>query len=209
MKSGYPPRVAGKAVYFAKPEELRAWLDRHHDDRDELLVGFHKRGSGVPSVTWPEAVDEALCFGWIDGVRRSVDERRYTIRFTPRRPRSVWSAVNIRRAKALEREGRMRPAGQRAFARRADERSAIYSYEQRRTAQLDPEMQERFRAARTAWEFFQGQPPWYRRAAVHWVTSAKRSETRERRFGILLASSTRRRPIPPLVRPTGKEGKRA
>src|SRR5919204_4603501 len=121
-------------TFFATPADFRAWLERHHDSVSELLVGFFKKGSGRPSITWPEAVDQALCFGWIDGVRRSVDEVSYANRFTPRRPRSHWSAVNVQRLEELRRLGLMHPAGLRAFEARSDERTATYSYEQRDTA---------------------------------------------------------------------------
>jgi uncharacterized protein YdeI (YjbR/CyaY-like superfamily) len=186
--------------FFADASELRTWLERHHADAPELLVGFHKKRSGRTSITWSEAVDEALCFGWIDGVRRRIDDDSYTIRFTPRRPQSTWSAVNIRRAQELRRTGRMRPAGLRAFEARADERSAIYSYEQRRDATLQPDQQRRFRANRRAWEFFNAQPPSYRRTASWWVVSAKRDETRARRLDTLIRDSAEGRRIPPLDR---------
>jgi uncharacterized protein YdeI (YjbR/CyaY-like superfamily) len=186
--------------FFARPEDFRAWLDAHHSTARELLVGFHKRATGKPSITWPEAVDEALCVGWIDGVRRSLGPDSYTIRFTPRRPRSIWSAVNIQRAKQLRKQGRLRAAGLKAFEARAPDRSAVYSYEQRRGAALAPEDEQRFRASAAAWTFFQAQAPWYRRAALHWVTSAKKPETRARRLGTLIADSAHGRTIAPLTR---------
>jgi uncharacterized protein YdeI (YjbR/CyaY-like superfamily) len=188
-------------TFFATPAEFRAWLERHHADRRELLVGFYKKSSGRPSITWPESVDEALCFGWIDGVRRSLGEKAYTIRFTPRQARSTWSAVNVRRARELIAEGRMTPAGLAAFEARGDDRTAIYSYEQRRAATLDPDEEQRFRAEAGAWEWFQARPPSYRRAAIHWVTSAKRPETRERRLQALIEDSAAARPVKPLTRP--------
>jgi len=187
-------------TFFATPAEFRAWLERHHADRRELLVGFYKRGSGKPSITWPESVDEALCFGWIDGVRRSLGEDAYTIRFTPRQARSTWSAVNVKRAAELIDAGRMRPAGLAAYEARGDDRTAIYSYEQRRHAALEPDQERRFRAVPEAWDWFQARPPWYRRAAIHWVTSAKRPETRERRLQTLIEDSAAGRPIGPLTR---------
>ena len=125
-------------TFFATPEDFRAWLEEHHDTETELLVGFHKKGSGRPSITWPESVDQALCFGWIDGVRRRIDDDSYSIRFTPRKQRSTWSAVNVRRVGELTELGLMRPAGVAAFERRSDDRTAIYAYEQRKTAELDP-----------------------------------------------------------------------
>jgi uncharacterized protein YdeI (YjbR/CyaY-like superfamily) len=188
-------------VFFATPAELRAWLERHHADRDELWVGLYKKASGRPSVTWPEVVDEALCFGWIDGVRRSLGPDSYVNRLTPRRPRSNWSAINIKRVGELIEEGRMTPAGLAAFDARTDDRSAVYSYEQRRAATLEPEQEERFRAVPDAWEWFQARPSSYRRAAIHWVVSAKRQETRERRLRTLIEDSAARRTIKPLTRP--------
>ena len=172
--------------FFATAAELRAWLEAHHADETELLVGYYKKGSGRPSITWPESVDEALCFGWIDGIRRRIDDESYSIRFTPRRARSIWSAVNIKRAGELIAEGRMTPAGLAAFEARSDDRSAIYSYEQRHHAALDDEQERRFRANAAAWEWFQSRPPSWRRTAVYWVTSAKKPETRERRLATLI-----------------------
>jgi uncharacterized protein YdeI (YjbR/CyaY-like superfamily) len=185
-------------VFFATRDELRAWLERHHADRDELWVGLYKKGSGKPSVTWPEVVDEALCFGWIDGVRRSLGPDSYANRLTPRRPRSNWSAINVKRVGELIEEGRMTPAGMAAFEARTPERTGVYSYE--RNVALEPEQEERFRAAADAWEWFQARPPSYRRAALHWVTSAKRAETRERRLTALIEDSAAQRPIKPLAR---------
>jgi uncharacterized protein YdeI (YjbR/CyaY-like superfamily) len=177
-------------TFFATPEDWRAWLAEHHATRDELLVGFHKVGSGRPSITWPESVDEALCFGWIDGVRRRLDDVSYTIRFTPRRPASTWSAVNIRRFGELSAEGRVAPAGEAAFAARRPDRSGVYAYEQtHRTQELSPEYAERLAADPAAAEFFSAQPPWYRRNTSYWVMSAKRAETRERRLQELITDS--------------------
>ena len=188
-------------TFFATPAEFRAWLERHHAERRELLVGFYRKGSGRPSITWPESVDEALCFGWIDGVRRSFDDDAYTIRFSPRQSRSTWSAVNVRRAQELIEEGRMTPAGLAAFEARSGDRTGIYSYEQRRQAALGAEQEARFRAVPAAWEWFQARPPSYRRAAIHWVTSAKREETRARRLAALIEDSAAGRAVKPLRRP--------
>ena len=187
-------------VFFATRDELRAWLERHHADRDELWVGLYKKGSGKPSVTWPEVVDEALCFGWIDGVRRGLGPDSYANRLTPRRPRSNWSAINVKRVGELIEEGRMTPAGLAAFEARTGDRTGVYSYEQRRNAALDAEQERRFRAVPAAWEYFQARPPSYRRSAIHWVTSAKRAETRERRLATLIEDSAAGRPIGPLSR---------
>jgi len=188
-------------VFFAAPSDFRAWMQEHHASATELLVGFHKRDSGRPSITWPESVDVALCFGWIDGVRRSLGGESYTIRFTPRKPRSNWSAINIKRAGELTKQGLMHPAGLAAFAKRADERSAIYAYEQRKAATLDPADEKRFRANRAAWKFFQAQAPWYRRTATYWAISAKRAETREKRLLKLIEDFARGKRIDQLSRP--------
>src|SRR5580704_1414123 len=139
---------------FATPSELRAWLARHHDKENELCVGFYKKGSGRPSITWPEAVDAALCFGWIDGVRKSIDEVSYTIRLTPRKPRSTWSAINIKKVQELTKQGLMDPKGHEAFEARTKERSGIYSYEQRHDPKLPPLFQTKLRTSKKAWEFF-------------------------------------------------------
>jgi uncharacterized protein YdeI (YjbR/CyaY-like superfamily) len=175
--------------FFATPAEFRAWLEQHHADEREILVGFYKKGTGRPSLTWTEAVREALCFGWIDGVRRSVDADSYANRFTPRKPRSNWSAVNVKHVEELIREGRMHPAGLAAFEARAPVRTGVYSYEQRHEAALDPEQERQFRADEQAWEFFQSQPPSYRQTAIFWVVSAKREETRAKRLATLMDDS--------------------
>jgi uncharacterized protein YdeI (YjbR/CyaY-like superfamily) len=189
-----------KPVFFRTPSELRSWLEQHHDDAAELLVGFHKRASGKPSITWPEAVDEALCFGWIDGVRKGIDDASYTIRFTPRKPSSNWSLRNIERVAELTAQGLMRPAGLAAFEARREEKSGIYSHEQRRAAKLDAAQERHFRDNAKAWDFFEAQPPSYRRAAVWWVVSAKREETRLRRLATLIEDSERGRTVKPLTR---------
>jgi uncharacterized protein YdeI (YjbR/CyaY-like superfamily) len=190
---------AMEATFFATPAEFRAWLEEHHESESELLVGFHKRGTGKPSITWPESVDQALCFGWIDGVRRSLGDEAYTIRFTPRKPRSNWSAINVKRMQELIDEGLVRPAGLAAYERRSDDRTAIYSYEQRKNARLPPDYEKQLRASPAASEFFESQPPWYRRTAAHWVISAKREATRERRLAQLIEDSANGRRIGPLT----------
>jgi uncharacterized protein YdeI (YjbR/CyaY-like superfamily) len=187
-----------KPTFFATQAEFRQWLQRHHDRESELIVGFHKKGSGRPSITWAEAVEEALCFGWIDGVRRSLDADSYTGRFTPRQPRSSWSAVNIAKAKELIAAGRMAPGGARAFEG-ADQGAANYSYEQRHASSLTAAQQREFRKNRGAWEWFRTQPPSYRKAAAHWVVSAKKDETKERRLAKLIEDSAARRRVPPLA----------
>lgn len=192
-----------KATFFATPAEFRAWLKKHHSSTSELWVGFYKKGSGRPSITWPEAVDEALCVGWIDGIRKSIDEESYRIRFTPRKPRSTWSAVNLARVEVLTREGRMRPAGLEAFAKRKEAKTGIYAYEQRKAAELDEASEQRFRSDPEAWEYFQSRPPGYRKTAIWWVVSAKREETRRKRLEQLIEDSRNQRPIAQL-RPAGK-----
>ena len=189
--------------YFGTPAEWRAWLEEHHTTAPELWVGFHKRGSGRPSITWPESVDQALCFGWIDGVRRRIDDDRYAIRFTPRRKGSSWSNINLRRVEELTRLGLMHPAGHAAHAARSAAKSGIYSYEQRKRARLPAAMTARFKRNRKAWTFFEAQPAWYRRTAVWWVVSAKREDTRERRLETLIADSAAGRTIRLLTRPQG------
>jgi uncharacterized protein YdeI (YjbR/CyaY-like superfamily) len=194
-----PPGVLMKPVFFDSPEKFRTWLDHHHRSERELLVGFHKKASGKPSLTWPESVDEALSFGWIDGVRKSYNATSYTIRFTPRRPGSVWSAVNIRRARALIRQGRMRPDGKKAFAARRENRAGVYSYEQR-PIDLEPPYSTQLRKHPGAWTFFHAQPPSYRKAVTWWILSAKKEETRRKRMRELIACSENNLLIPPLRR---------
>jgi uncharacterized protein YdeI (YjbR/CyaY-like superfamily) len=192
---------AVEPTFFATPAQFRVWLEEHHESASELLVGYYKKRSGRPSITWPESVDQALCFGWIDGVRRSLGDEAYTIRFTPRKPRSTWSAVNVARMQELVAEGLVHPAGQAAFERRRDDRTAIYSYEQRRKARLPAEYQQRLRANAAAAEYFDSRPPWYRRTAIHWVISAKREATRERRLAQLIEDSAAGRTLRQLSPP--------
>jgi len=175
-------------TFFATPAEFRDWLAANHDRVAELWVGFHKKGSGKPSISYPEALDEALCFGWIDGVRKSVDDTSYTVRFTPRKPKSAWSRVNLRRFAELEKLGRPRPAGRKAFAERDAARSDAESVRER-SGQLDDVHEAQFRARPAAWDFFSAQPPGYRRMAGWWVMSAKQEETRQRRLAQLIAAS--------------------
>ena len=183
------------AIYFASPEEFRAWLEEHHERATEVWIGYWKKHAGKPSLTWSQAVDEALCFGWIDGVLRRVDDERHIQRFTPRKPTSNWSAVNIAKVEQLRAEGRMRPAGEAAFALRREEKSGVYSYEQRHLAAFEPEQEERFRANAAAWAYWSAAPAGYRKMATWWVVSAKRPETRERRLAKLIeVSAAGRRP---------------
>jgi len=181
-----------KPHFFATPADFRNWLAKNHSSASELLVGFYKKDSGKPSITWPESVDQALCFGWIDGVRRRIDDVSYSIRFTPRKKSSTWSAINIARVAALTKLGLMQPSGLRAFERRREEKSAIYSYENA-VRTLDAAAEKKFRANRKAWTFFNAQPPGYRRVAIYWVTSAKREETRARRLATLIDDSENER----------------
>ena len=190
-----------KARFFATPAELRTWLDEHHETADELLVGAWKKATGKPTLTWPEIVDEALCVGWIDSIRRSVPGDGWTIRLTPRRKGSNWSAVNIAKVAELRAAGRMRPAGEAAFAARTDARSAVYSYEQRKEAALDPDEVARFRRYTAAWTWFESRPASYRTAAVYWIVSAKRPETRAKRLQTLIEDSAAGRTVRPLTRP--------
>jgi uncharacterized protein YdeI (YjbR/CyaY-like superfamily) len=188
-------------TFFETPADFRAWLEQHHETESELIVGFYKKGSARPSITWEEAVGEALCFGWIDGIRRRIDDESHSIRFTPRKPASNWSSVNIRRVAELTDQGLMRPAGIAAFERRSEARSGIYSYEQRKDATFEPEHEREFRANEPAWTFFSAQPPGYRRTATHWVVRAKREETRQKRLATLIDDSAHGRRLKHLSRP--------
>ncbi len=186
-------------VYFRSPAAFGLWLEKYAARRTELWVGFHKKETGRPSLTWSESVDEALCHGWIDGVRKSVDAERYTMRFTPRKTGSNWSAINIRKVKALVKSGRMRPAGLAAFRARRSDRSGVYSFEQ--AAPKLPAAYERIlKKNAAAWDFFRTRTDWYRRTTSWWIVSAKREETRLRRLEVLIASSEARKPIPGLPR---------
>lgn len=192
-------KPSSQPVFFDTPANFRAWLARQHASAGELWVGFHKIGSGKASITWPESVDQALCFGWIDGLRKSVDADAYMIRFTPRRAGSTWSAVNIRRVAALTAEGLMQPAGLRAFEARTAEKSGIYSYETRPEALPEP-YAALLRKNRAAWKDFSLRSPSYRRGVIGWVISAKTEETRLRRLAVLIDCSARGDPIPQLDR---------
>ena len=186
------PKPVPKPRFFAKPADFRRWLEKNHATASELWVGFHKVHTGKPSLTWPQSVDEALCFGWIDAIRRSLGDAAYVIRFAPRRAGSIWSVVNTRRVAELSKAGLMQPAGLAAFARRDPKRSGLYSFETSEVA-FDAAAMKAFRARRPAWRFFQAQPPGYRHVATHWVMRAKRSETRERRLAQLIQDSSEQR----------------
>lgn len=164
-------------TFFPTQEKFRAWLEKHHQNETELLVGFYKVNSKKPSMSWSESVDQALCFGWIDGVRRSVDEESYSIRFTPRKKSSIWSAINIKKIEDLTQAGLMTPSGKKAFDLRSEERSAIYSHE-KEPAVLDPDFEKQFKANPLAWEYFNNQAPSYKKVMLHWIMSAKQEKTR-------------------------------
>jgi uncharacterized protein YdeI (YjbR/CyaY-like superfamily) len=181
--------------FFRSGDDLRAWLDANHDTAREIQIGFYKRGSGRKGITYREAVDQALCYGWIDGVTRSIDDERWTIRFTPRTPTSSWSQVNVRRVNELSDAGLMRPSGLEAFRRRTTRRTGSYSYENR-PLDLDERYLKTFRKNRMAWEFHRAQPPGYRRTVAWWVMSAKREETRARRLAALIERAERGERIP-------------
>lgn len=176
-------------TFFATDGEFRAWFEGHHADETELIVGFWRKATGKPSMTWEESRDQAICFGWIDGVRRSIDDEAYSIRFTPRKASSTWSRVNVERFRALDAAGLVTDAGRVAFERRREDRTGTYSHENREAAVLPPEFEARLRANAAAAEFFDSQPASYRKTAIHLVISAKREETRERRLEQLIADS--------------------
>ena len=175
--------------YFETTAEFRAWLAKHHDKATEVGVVLHRKDSGKPGMTWSDAVDVALCYGWIDSVSRRHDETSRVQRFSPRKPKSNWSAVNIAKVADLTARGLMAPAGLAAFARRTEARSGVYSYENRDLAAFDPDREKTFRAAKGAWEFFTKQPPSYRQLSIYRVMSAKREETRDKRLALLIEAS--------------------
>ena len=177
-----------KPTFFNSPAKFREWLEQNHDRATELLLGFHKKSSGKKSVTYAEALDEALCFGWIDGVRRNLDETSYTIRFTPRKPRSIWSLVNVNHVERLKKEGRMHAAGLAAYERRDPERTGIYAFENR-PRQLSPAYEKTFRENKKAWKFFEETPPSFKRTTIYWIMSAKKEETQLRRLKHVIENS--------------------
>lgn len=176
------------ATFFKTPAEFRRWLSKHHAKETELLVGFYRKDTGLGGITYAEALDEALCFGWIDGIKKKRDEVSYTHRFTPRKPRSIWSNINVQHVERLTAAGRMMPAGIRAYEARDVERTGVYSFEKQDHA-FDAALEKKFRANKRAWKFWEAQPPGYRRVSTHWVMSAKQAETRERRLAQLIADS--------------------
>ena len=181
-----------KVTYFKSPSDFQQWLVTNHASATELWLGFYKKDSGKGGLTYTEALDEALCFGWIDGIKKRVDELSFTQRFTPRRFKSNWSLINIRHVERLKRAGRMKPAGLNAFASRTGARSGVYSFENK-PRRLSPKLERQFESDKTAWEFFQQQPPGYRRVAIFWVMSAKQEATRQRRLAQLLSDSKQSR----------------
>jgi uncharacterized protein YdeI (YjbR/CyaY-like superfamily) len=192
-------------TFFGSSSEFRAWLTEHHDRAKEIWIGFYRKGTGRSGITYAEAVDQALCFGWIDGIRKRIDDDSYANRFTPRRRGSTWSAVNVGRVGELTEQGLMQPAGLAAFAARDEAKTNRYSFEQG-TVVLDAAYEQRFREYATAWTFFQAQPPSYRRTAIWWVMSAKREETRLRRLTTLIDDSAHGRRLAMLARPTRDSG---
>ena len=182
-------QISAEPIFFPTPAAFRKWLTRNHATCREQWIGFHRKASGRPSITWPESVDEALCVGWIDGLRKTIDAESYKIRFTPRKKESNWSAVNIARVQELTRQGRMQPSGLKAFALRKPEKSGIYAYENRKSAVLNKADEKRFRSNRKAWEFFQRQPPSYRQNVIWALATAKKEETRRARLEKLIAAS--------------------
>ena len=181
-----------EATFFITPTDFRRWLEENQASTTELLLGFYKKNSNKPGITYAQALDEALCYGWIDGVRRSLDETSYTIRFTPRKASSIWSNVNIKRAEELIELGLMQPAGLKVFNKRRPDKSGIYSFETDER-QLETGYEEQFRAHSEAWDFFQSQPPYYQKTARFWVMSAKKEETRLKRLATLIEDSSHRR----------------
>src|ERR1041384_725929 len=177
-----------KPRFFSTLEKFREWLEQHHNSASELLLGFHKKSSRKKSITYAEALDEALCYGWIDGVRKNLNETSYTIRFTPRKARSIWSNVNVNHVERLTKEGRMRPAGIEAYARRDPKRTGIYAFENR-PREFSPEFEKAFRKNKRAWSFFEKQPPGYKRVIIFWVMGGKKEETRAKRFKQLVELS--------------------
>ncbi|HEX8850549.1 MAG TPA: YdeI/OmpD-associated family protein [Gemmatimonadaceae bacterium] len=186
-------------LFFATPADFRAWLEANHAAESELWVGFHRRSTGRPSITWQESVVEALRVGWIDGLRRTRDEHSYVIRFTPRKPTSTWSAINIATMERLLAEGRVNEAGRAAYERRKTAKSGVYSYENRKLAKLDRASEREFRANAKAWRWFEAAPAGYRKTAIWLVISAKKPETRARRLAQLIAHSARGERIPALT----------
>lgn len=177
-----------KPVFFKTQADLRRWFEKNHDKKSELIVGYYKTGSGKAGISWSQSVDQALCFGWIDGIRKSINDESYCNRFTPRRPKSNWSAVNIKKIEELTASGLMHPAGLSAFMKREGSRSRVYSYENI-PARFPQNFEKEFKTNKNAWEFFRSQPPYYQKTAIHWVMSAKQETTKQARFEKLIKAS--------------------
>ena len=192
--------------FFRSSGDFRKWLEKNHDKASEIWIGFYRKDSGKGGITYHEALDEALCFGWIDGIRKKIDSSSFTNRFTPRRPKSIWSNVNVAHVERLTRAGRMRPPGIAAFKAKDEARVGVYSFE-REAARLDPQMEQRFRKNKTAWRYFEAAPAYYRKLVTWWVISAKREETREKRLAVLIDCSARETRLPQLT-PAPRAGKK-
>ena len=189
--------LAAEPTFFATQPDFRRWLEKNHDKATELYVGFYKTGSGKQNMTWSQSVDQAICYGWIDGVRKSIDKDSYFIRFTPRKPKSIWSGINIKKVEELSRQGLMKPQGLTAFNLLEGSRSKIYSHENE-PVKLHQHFENQFKTNKKAWDFFQSMPPWYRNTAFNWVMGAKQEATREKRLGELISDSEAGRKIKPL-----------
>jgi uncharacterized protein YdeI (YjbR/CyaY-like superfamily) len=183
-----------RPTFFRTPASFRKWLEKNHDKAKELLVGFYKVSSGKQSMTWSKSVDEAICFGWIDGIRKSIDAESYSIRFTPRKPGSIWSAINIQKVETLSKQGLMHPSGMAVFEKREEKKSAIYSYE-KAPEKLSGDFLKKFKSNKRAWKFFQSMAPSYRRTAIHWVMNAKQESTKSKRLNELINDSEAERKI--------------
>lgn len=175
-------------VYFQDQDEFREWLEKNHFTKSEIIVGYYKTGTGKPSMTWSQSVDQAICFGWIDGIRRSIDEERYCIRFTPRKPTSNWSNVNIKKVENLQKKGLMKESGLRVYNSRKDSKSGIYSFE-KEAAKLDDTFEEIFKSNQIAWDFFAKQPPSYKKTHIYWVMTARQEATKISRLNKLITAS--------------------
>lgn len=179
-----------KPKFFKTPDAFYKWLEKNHDEKDEQWVGYYKKATGKASITWPESVEQALCFGWIDGIRKTNDEESYKIRFTPRRKNSIWSTVNMKLMDKLMKEGRVQEAGMKAYENRKEDKSSIYSFEQRpEDIKLSPEFEKLFKKNKVAWKNFQAMAPGYKKTATWWVISAKREDTRLKRLNTLIEDS--------------------
>jgi len=184
--------------FFPTPADFRQWLEKHHKTEKELMVGFYKKASKIPSISWSESVDEAICFGWIDGVRRSIDDKSYMIRFTPRRPNSIWSAVNLKKIEELTKKGLMKPAGIAIFEKKKEGKSKVYAYEQKNKVKLDANYEATIKANPKAWAYFDALAPSYKKATIWWIMSAKREETRQKRLKVTIESAVAGLKIPHL-----------